>query len=78
MTTTDGSRVSDAAPPDATDDAAVAAAKRRVYAAECWLHATRQSGIDEWIAGASALLHDALEEYFRLGGARSEYAPGSA
>jgi len=76
MTTTDGSMKTPAALAETVDEAAVTAAKRRVYAAECWLHATRQSGIDEWIAGASALLHDALEDYFRLGGTRTGYAPG--
>lgn len=50
------------------DAAAVEAAERRVHAAERWLDATRQSGIEEWIAGASAKLHEAIREYFRLGG----------
>jgi hypothetical protein len=69
MTTTDGRMAtSAAAPADAAGEAAVAAAERRVYAAECWLHATRQSGIDEWVAGASAMLREAIEEFFRLGG----------
>ena len=67
-TTTDGPTVTGAAAPGDAGEPAVSAAERRVYAAESWLQATRRSGIDEWIAGASALLHEAIEEYFRLGG----------
>jgi hypothetical protein len=72
MTTTDKPMATNAtAPADAAGEAAVAAAERRVHAAECWLHATRQSGIDKWVAGASAMLHEAVEEFFCLGGAWS-------
>ena len=67
-TTTDRPTVTSAAAPADASAAAVAAAERRVYAAECWLQATKQSGIDEWVAGASALLHEAIDEYVRLGG----------
>jgi hypothetical protein len=69
METTDKPMATSAAvSADAAGEAAVEAAQRRVYAAESWLQATRQSGIDKWVAGASAMLHEAIEEFFRLGG----------
>ena len=68
MTTPDELTGTTSAPAEPAGEAASAAAERRVHAAESWLHATRQSGVGEWVAGASALLHDAIEEYFRLGG----------
>lgn len=72
MTTTDKPTApSAAAPAGAAGEAAVVAAERRIYAAECWLRATRQSGIDKWIAGASAILHEAIEDFLRLGGPQS-------
>lgn len=46
------------------------AAAQRVYAAECWLHTARQSDVDEWIAQAADLLHQAIEEYLRTSGRR--------
>lgn len=41
-------------------------AAERVYAAECWLHTARQSGVDEWITQAADLLHRAIVEYGAL------------
>jgi hypothetical protein len=38
----------------------VRAAASRLYDAECALHAAHQSGVDAWIAAASAKLHDAV------------------
>jgi hypothetical protein len=68
MTTTETQWVTTATATEASSAAAVAAAEQRVHVAERWLRVTRQSGIGEWVAGASALLHEAIEEYFRLGG----------
>ena len=69
MTTTDKPMATGALKPAGTaGEAAVAAAERRVYAAECWLHATRQSGIDKWVAGDRAMLTEAVDEFFRAGG----------
>ena len=42
---------------------AIDAARERVYAAECWLHTARQSGIDGWVAQAGDLLHRAVIDY---------------
>jgi hypothetical protein len=44
-------------------------AAERLYAAECWLHTARQSGIDEWIAQAGDLLHRAIVAYESLASA---------
>jgi hypothetical protein len=74
MTTDNRPTVTSMALAGAADDAAIAAAERRVYAAECWLRATRRSGIGEWVAGATALLNEAIDEFFRLGGTWSRPA----
>jgi hypothetical protein len=43
--------------------ARVRVAASRLYDAECALHIAHQSGVDAWIAAASAKLHDAVVEH---------------
>ncbi len=45
------------------DPPAPSVAARRLYDAECALHAAHQSNLDEWIARASDRLHETLEAY---------------
>ena len=40
-----------------------AAASRRLYDAECALHAARQSQVGAWIAAASDKLHTAVQDF---------------
>ncbi len=62
-TTTRTSQGIAATTPDHQAEDRVDAASRRLYAAECALHAAHQSQIDDWVAAAGDRLHEAVVDY---------------